>query len=341
MDQSFYNDFFASCLQFSQNESKKHELLATVGTTLVHADPYDILLGVGIHMNDRDVCHKERWKGENILGQVLTEIRDEFLSEIPVIWVIYYCINYWFCWYNVSKPLLVFVVWCNTLVVGLVAYATATHNLFRIICWIPTALERQLWCTCSYCVTLQCCFLRCSGLSSVLWPCRKGIRFVKNWVLGHWHGYLSAAWCKWFAYGPAVATATRSSLAPVNPEWFTFLVLAYPGCPGKKPLNGCSSSSICSYSVERVPVKLLSLAAIVDASSVLSFRVWQDSMECCCWIQLHKWLYRLYILLLLLLLVQHYTNDARLQVEHYTNDARLQVEHSNMLSRGWRVITRA
>ena len=24
---------------------------------------------------------------------------------------------------------------------------------------------------------------------------------------------------------------------------FTFLVSAYPGCPGKKPLNGCSSSS--------------------------------------------------------------------------------------------------
>ena len=32
-------------------------------------------------------------------------------------------------------------------------------------------------------------------------------------------------------HGPADAT---------NPEWFTFLVLAYPGCPGKKPLNGCS-----------------------------------------------------------------------------------------------------
>jgi len=27
--------------------------------------------------------------------------------------------------------------------------------------------------------------------------------------------------------------------------------------------------------------------------------------------------------------------------QHYANDARLQVEHSNMLSRGWHVITRA
>jgi len=32
-------------------------------------------------------------------------------------------------------------------------------------------------------------------------------------------------------------------LPHLNPDWFTFLVLAYPGCPGKKPLNRCSSSS--------------------------------------------------------------------------------------------------
>jgi len=27
-------------------------------------------------------------------------------------------------------------------------------------------------------------------------------------------------------------------LLQYNPEWFTFLVPAYPGCPGKSPLNG-------------------------------------------------------------------------------------------------------
>jgi len=48
------------------------------------------------------------------------------------------------------------------------------------------------------------------------------------------------------AYGPPDATATLSSLAPVKSrmaEWFTFLVLAHPDCPGKRPINGCSSSS--------------------------------------------------------------------------------------------------
>jgi len=50
-------------------------------------------------------------------------------------------------------------------------------------------------------------------------------------VVKYWYGYLSGDRCKCFAYGPADATAIPSSLA-------TFLILAYPGCPGKRPLNG-------------------------------------------------------------------------------------------------------
>jgi len=39
-----------------------------------------------------------------------------------------------------------------------------------------------------------------------------------------------------FACGLTDATATLSSLASLNPEWFTFLVPANPGYPGKR---GC------------------------------------------------------------------------------------------------------
>ena len=60
-------------------------------------------------------------------------------------------------------------------------------------------------------------------------------------VVSYWRGYVSGARCKWFAYGPADATATPSSLASLNPAWFNFLVPAYPGCPRKRPLNVCSS----------------------------------------------------------------------------------------------------
>ena len=54
-----------------------------------------------------------------------------------------------------------------------------------------------------------------NALPSVLWHCwlggRKGIRPVKNWVVGCWRGYLSGARCR-LAYGPDDATATHCLL---------------------------------------------------------------------------------------------------------------------------------
>jgi len=59
--------------------------------------------------------------------------------------------------------------------------------------------------------------------------------------MGYWHGYLSGARCKWFAYGPADATPTPLSLASLKSRmvlpfwcWLTEVVLE------KRPLNGCS-----------------------------------------------------------------------------------------------------
>jgi len=48
--------------------------------------------------------------------------------------------------------------------------------------------------------------LRCYWLGG-----RKGIRPVRNWVVGCWHGYLSGTRCR-FAYGPVDATATHCPL---------------------------------------------------------------------------------------------------------------------------------
>jgi len=52
-----------------------------------------------------------------------------------------------------------------------------------------------------------------------------------------WHGYLSGAKCKWFAYGPADATATPTSLAPVKSRMVYLSWPAYPDCPGKKAVK--------------------------------------------------------------------------------------------------------
>jgi len=59
-----------------------------------------------------------------------------------------------------------------------------------------------------------------NNLPLVLWRCwvwrQEGHPACKNWVVSYGHHYLSGARCKWFAYGPADATATPSSLAPVK-----------------------------------------------------------------------------------------------------------------------------
>jgi len=59
----------------------------------------------------------------------------------------------------------------------------------------------------------------------------------KNWVMRCWRGYLSEVRCRWFAYGPANATATLSSLASLKSRLVSFLLPAHPGCPGKESVK--------------------------------------------------------------------------------------------------------
>ena len=77
------------------------------------------------------------------------------------------------------------------------------HCLVSIVAWFT----KYLWFILSKKVSKL--------LPSVLWRCwlggRKGIRPVKNWVVGCWHGYLSGARCR-LAYSAADATATHCLL---------------------------------------------------------------------------------------------------------------------------------
>ena len=70
---------------------------------------------------------------------------------------------------------------------------------------------------------------------------RKGIRPVKNWVVGYWRGYLPAARYR-LAFGPADATAAHCLLLhasvisrSVLPFWYRLTQLV----PDKGVLNGC------------------------------------------------------------------------------------------------------
>ena len=73
-------------------------------------------------------------------------------------------------------------------------------------------------------------------------------RPVKYWVMRCWRSYLSGVRCRWFAYGPADATTTPSSLASlksrqVEPFWCWLIQAVLEMRP--LPLNRCLS--VCQY----------------------------------------------------------------------------------------------
>src|SRR5512139_2345180 len=67
--------------KFTQNAELLDKLLATAGTTLVEASPYDKIWGIGLGEKDPRAQDPKQWKGRNLLGYVLTELRDELLAE--------------------------------------------------------------------------------------------------------------------------------------------------------------------------------------------------------------------------------------------------------------------
>lgn len=70
----------ANLAKFCQNKELKEFLLATGDAVLVEASPYDKIWGIGMSEDDKDVLNPALWKGVNLLGFVLMEVRD-FLKE--------------------------------------------------------------------------------------------------------------------------------------------------------------------------------------------------------------------------------------------------------------------
>jgi len=126
---------------------------------------------------------------------------------------------------------------------------------------LPFSLSVAKWCgSVSVCLSV-CLSVHCMpNFSDMIQPldalstlicliCRYLVKFgrqeehpaCKNWVVGCCCGYLSGAIvCILFAYGPTDATATSNPIVSCLIEiqtGVTFLVPAYPGCPGKEAVK--------------------------------------------------------------------------------------------------------
>jgi len=68
--------------KFSQSEPLKAFLLNTGNRVLVEASPYDAIWGVGLAADYKGIHDPNNWKGLNLLGFVLMEVRDFLLESI-------------------------------------------------------------------------------------------------------------------------------------------------------------------------------------------------------------------------------------------------------------------
>lgn len=74
--------YMGNYAKFSQNMVLKETLLTTQDTILVEASPYDTIWGIGLAEDNIDCKNKSKWKGQNLLGFILTKVREDIKQEI-------------------------------------------------------------------------------------------------------------------------------------------------------------------------------------------------------------------------------------------------------------------
>ena len=63
--------------KFSHNPQLLKQLLALDNLTIVEASPYDKIWGIGLGQSHPDATTPSKWKGLNLLGKALMEVRDK------------------------------------------------------------------------------------------------------------------------------------------------------------------------------------------------------------------------------------------------------------------------
>lgn len=73
-----YHYVYVGCREkFLQNQRLLDALMETGDTELVEASPFDTIWGIGLHQNDPLALDRSKWRGTNLLGEILTVLREE------------------------------------------------------------------------------------------------------------------------------------------------------------------------------------------------------------------------------------------------------------------------
>lgn len=67
--------------KFTQNKACMDALMATGDTELCEASPYDLIWGCGLLESDPDIHDKNKWRGKNWLGEILTKLRNDLRTQ--------------------------------------------------------------------------------------------------------------------------------------------------------------------------------------------------------------------------------------------------------------------
>jgi ribA/ribD-fused uncharacterized protein len=73
----------ANFLKFSQHQDLRERLLNTGDKILAEASPVDLVWGIGFAAKDDEALDQTKWRGQNLLGEVLMSVRDALRKSMP------------------------------------------------------------------------------------------------------------------------------------------------------------------------------------------------------------------------------------------------------------------